>query len=156
MKKFSFSYIIIPLIVLCVAWLWQHFTTWWMARYATLQLPSFTPSGWIIGMIWTLIFMLTTASALLFRHSSDHDKKFGIAISLFIDNAILNVLRSRLFFTKHLFVRSIVEMIILFIVTVMLTIAVRPRSKWSAYLLFPYILWLIVATIFAIKIYLLN
>lgn len=156
MKKFRLSYVIIPLITLGVALLGQYFTTWWMARYATLHLPASTPSGPVIWAIRGIIFILTALSAILFRHGSDHDKKFGIAISLFIDNAILNVLRCRLFFTKHLFSRSIAEMIFLWMVTVVMLIAVRTRSKWSAYLLIPYVLRLIIATFFAIQIYLLN
>gem|GEM_PF-5426672 len=107
-------------------------------------------------MIRTFIFALGTFSAVRFRHASEHDKKFGLAISMFIDNAVLNILRSRLFFVKHLFVRSIVDMILLLVVTVMLIIATYPRSKRSAYALIPYALWLIIATVFAIRIYFLN
>ena len=156
MKKFRFSYVIIPLIILVVALWGQYLTMWWMERYTTLQLPNFTPLGWSIWIIRFVIFALGVISTVLFWCTSEHDKKFGIAISLFVDNAILNVLRSRLFFTKHLFLWSIIEMIVLFIVTVMMIIAVRPRSRRSAYLLIPYASWLVIATIFAIKIYLLN
>jgi translocator protein len=103
-----------------------------------------------------VIFVLTALSAILFWHKSEHDKKFGIAISLFIDNAILNVLRSWLFFTKHMILASVVEMILLLVVTVMLIIAVWPRTKLASYLLMPYALRLMIAAYYATRIYLLN
>ncbi|MBU0626306.1 tryptophan-rich sensory protein [Patescibacteria group bacterium] len=76
--------------------------------------------------------------------------------SLFIDNAILNILWSRLFFVKHLFARSIIEMIALWIITMMLIIATWSRSKWSAILLIPYAIWLIIATVLALQVMILN
>jgi tryptophan-rich sensory protein len=134
----------------------QYFTGHGMQWYATLQLPNFTPSGWFIWIVWTTIFILGALSVILFCSRAEHDKKFGIAITLFIDNAILNVLRTWLFFVKHLFLWSIIEMILLWIVTVILIIAVWPRSKWSSLLLIPYAIWLIVATYLAIGICILN
>ncbi|MBU0626307.1 tryptophan-rich sensory protein [Patescibacteria group bacterium] len=47
-----------------------------MERYATLNLPARTPSGGVIGIIWTIIFVLFAISAIIFCVKSDHDKKF--------------------------------------------------------------------------------
>ena len=156
MKKCRVWYAVIPLVTLGIAFLGQHFTGKWMDWYSTLNLPARTPSGQVIGIIWTIIFVLFAVSAIIFCIRSDHDKKFWLTSSLFIDNAILNILWSRLFFVKHLFVWSIVEMILLLAVTVMLIVATRTRSKWSAILLIPYALWLIVATVLAFQVMLLN
>jgi len=154
--KIKPSYFVIPAIVVCISLLGQYFTSQWMERYATLQLNSLTPPGYVIGIVWTIIFILSTLSALLFWNKSEHDKKFGIAISLFIDNALLNVLRSWLFFVKHWVLASIIEMGLLFIVTVLLILAVWNRAKWSWILLIPYALWLIIATFLAFNVLLLN
>lgn len=156
MKKFRLSYAVIPLIVLCVALLWQYFTGLWMGWYDTLNLLSFTPSGGFIWMVWTIIFILGSISAILFWIHSERDKKFGFVISLFIDNILLNVLRSYLFFVKHWIFVSIIEMLILWIVTVILIIVIWSRSRLSSLLLVPYAIWLIVATYLAIGIYILN
>jgi len=153
MKK---RYVIVPAIVIAVALIGQYFTGQGMDWYATLRLHSWNPSGLVIGMVRTVIFVLGAISTILFWTQSKHDKTFGIAISLFVDNIILNILRSWLFFVKHRIIVSIVEMILLWIVTVLMILAVWKRSRWSAYLLFPYALWLMIATFFVIRIYLLN
>lgn len=156
MKRFKLFYVVIPLLVLGIALLGQYFTAQWMERYGTLKLLSFTPSGWIIGLVWTIIFILVTISAILFWIKSERDKKFWFIISLFIDNALLNILRTWLFFVKHFFILAIIEMIVLWIFTVMMIIAIYPRSKLASYLLIPYALWLMIATYLAIWIYVLN
>lgn len=154
--KFKHFYLAVPLTVFCVALIGQHFTGMWMEWYTTLHLPRFTPPGAVIGIIWTIIFVLSTISAIRFFTVSDHDKKSGIVVSLFIDNAILNILRSWLFFVQHWILASIFEMIILFVTTLILIIAIWSRSKLASILLMPYAIWLIIATSYAMYIYSLN
>jgi len=77
-------------------------------------------------------------------------------VSLFIDNLILNVLRSWLFFVKNLITLAIVDMIILFGITVLLIVVAWKRSIWTSILLIPYAIWLIIATILAFSVSFLN
>lgn len=156
MRKVDPVYIVVPLFVLGVAYLGQYFTMQGMDWYGALTLPSFTPSGTFIWVVWTIIFVLFALSAIWFFKKKEYDKKFGLVISLYADNMILNALWSRLFFVKHRFTASIADMILLLLITVVLMIAVWPRSKWSAYFLVPYVLRLMMATYFAIQIRILN
>lgn len=154
--KWKYNYIVIPFITIAVVLIGQYFTGLGMDWYNTLVLHPLTPSGNVIGMVWTFIFILSTISALIFWNTSKHDKTFGIIVSLFIDNIILNVLWSYLFFVKHLMIWSIVEMIVLWLITLILAIALWYRNKIAALLLVPYLIWVIIATFFAYQTYILN
>ncbi len=153
MKK---NYFLIPLVTVIVAVAWSLLTNTGMARYATLHLPSRTPSWWFIGMAWTLIFICTMISALLFRNKYPLKKNFTLIAWLFIINAILNLLRSFMFFTHHLLVPALVEMIILWLVTLVMFILLCRKAKLAAWLLAPYLVWVIIATTLAWQIVVLN
>ena len=58
------NYIIIPLIAFLTATIGSFFTGTGMDWYETINLPEWTPPGYIIGIVWTIIFVLTAVSAL--------------------------------------------------------------------------------------------
>ncbi len=152
LKKCKFSIVAVPLIVLGVAALWHHLTSQWLEWYSFLLLPNWLPSGWVIGIAWALIFLSFIISVLLFCYKSVHDKRFWMIASLFVDNLIMNVLRNRLFFVRHSLTWAIVDAILLFVITVLLIVSVWSRSKWSAILLIPYALWLIVTIVIVVNV----
>ncbi|MCX6738269.1 MAG: tryptophan-rich sensory protein [Candidatus Parcubacteria bacterium] len=148
--------IVIPLITLIVALSGSLVTNRGMDWYNQINLPVWTPSGGIIGMVWTLIFVLTTISAILFWSRGFRNKKFWIVISLFVANGILNALWSFLFFGLHLIGASILEMIVLEITTIFLIILIKPTSKLASILLYPYAIWVAFATYLAYSTLILN
>jgi len=153
MKK---NYFLIPLITIIVAIVWSLFTNMGMVRYATLHLPSWTPSWAFIGMVWTLIFICTMISALLFRNKFPRKQHFTTIARLFVINAALNLLRSFIFFTHHLLVVGLVEMIILWLVTLAMFILLLRKAKLAAWLLVPYLVRVIIATTLACNIVIMN
>jgi tryptophan-rich sensory protein len=107
-------------------------------------------------MIWTLIFVLTTISAILFWIRGFRNKKFWIVIALLLVNGILNAFWSFLFFGFHLIGASILEMIVLEITTILLIILIRPTSRLASILLYPYAIWVAFATYLAYSTFILN
>lgn len=147
------NYIIIPLIVFLTAFLGSFFTERGMSWYETLELPSFTPPGFVISIVWTVIFFLSLISALLFWNKAKKRKRIAL---LFLLNAFLNLLWSFVFFNQHLIFLSILEMILLNITTLLLIYLLIPVSKLASALLVPYFLWVGFATYLAYSIHLLN
>lgn len=154
MKK---NYIFIPLITLAVSVLGNIFTMNGMDWYEALTKPSFTPPGFVIGSIWTVIFILTTASALLVWNANiPRQKTFKWIVALFIINAVLNAGWSFLFFGQQLVLLSIIEMVLLEVTTIVLIILIWSISRLASYLLFPYALWVMLATFLAYQVFSLN
>jgi tryptophan-rich sensory protein len=127
--KHKRNYVLIPVITVLVATIGSIFTNSGMDRYHVLHLPSLAPNGAIIGSIWTVIFILTAISALWVFNHTKQDKRFVWIFTLFIINAILNTLRSRLFFVHHWLLFSIIEMIVLWLITLAITLLIYPRKK---------------------------
>jgi translocator protein len=107
-------------------------------------------------MVWTFIFICTALSALSFWKDFPRGKVFNRITGLFIANAILNVLRSWIFFVNHWTVLAFVEMIVLWLVTLLMFILLMRKNKISAWLLLPYLIWVILASFFAYQVVIFN
>lgn len=60
------NYLVIPLITVIVAVSGSSFTNQGLnSWYNTLKLPLIAPPGWFIGLIWTIIYILATVSAII-------------------------------------------------------------------------------------------
>jgi len=150
------NYFVIPLITLITGWLGGWFTNQGMSWYETINKPGWTPPGSVIGMVWTLIYILTAICALIVWNKFKRNKKFWIIISLFILNAVLNFGWSYLFFYKGLIGASIIEMIVLGLTIISLIYLIGTKMKKLSYLLYPYAIWVAFATYLAWSVFILN
>ena len=155
MKKMF--YFIIPLITIAVAMLGNVFTSIGMDWYQTLNLPPVASPGIYIGLVWTVIFILSAiAVAIFWKDKKKNQKTTPWIVALLIVNALLNVFWSLVFFVWHFLGWAIVEMVVLNLVNLALIILFWRKSRVSAYLWFPYFLWVSFATYLATQIWLLN
>lgn len=154
--KIKTNYFLIPLLVLLVSATGNLITDRGMVWYDTINLPSFTPPGYVIGLVWTVIFILSTISALMFYNKKERTPRFILISLLFLNNALLNVFWSVLFFKLNLVGLAVIEMIVLNLTNLALIILLWPRHRIAAYLLFPYFLWVSFATYLAYTIWTLN
>lgn len=78
MKKFQPYVVVIPLIAILTALLGSMFTLRGVSGwYTTLNLPSFTPPGDVIGIVWTILYILAALSAIVvWRKLSTPDVDF--------------------------------------------------------------------------------
>jgi len=152
----KFNYLIIPLIVAAVSFFGSRITSSGMDWYKIINIPSWTPPGWVIGLVWTAIFILAAISIILFWNIQPRPNVFYWVIALFIFNAILNVLWSYLFFGQHLIGWAVIEAIALGLSVLVLIILILPINKTAAFLLTPYMCWVFFASYLTYSIWLLN
>jgi translocator protein len=152
----KFNYILIPIVVFLTAFIGSTLTDPNSTWYKTLKLPSFAPPGYVIGIVWTVIFILCAISAIILWNKLPHNTLFWWLIGIFIVNAVLNIGWSYLFFNQHQIFASIIEMIILEASTIAIIILAWPLSRLAAGLLLPYAAWVAFATFLAMNIYNLN
>lgn len=158
-KNFHFNYILIPLVTIIVAGLGGWVTQNGMEWYRLLQLPSWTPSGSTIGVIWTIIFVLATIAVLLVWNSKWRYKdpsRFNEIIIWFLINAGLNLGWSFIFFGRHLIFIAIEEAILLCFSVIRIIWLAWPIDKRVAYLLLPYAIWTAFASYLTYNVWLLN
>lgn len=124
----------------------QFTTTSIDSWYSTLKKPSFNPPNWIFGPVWTLLYILMGV-ALYFTWNS----KMGL-IFFFIQLG-LNFFWSLIFFSLHSPFFAFIE-ILLLIFFIIMTMIYSPRIV--VYLMIPYLLWVMFATVLTFSIWRLN
>ncbi len=117
--------------------------------YQTLNKPFFFPPNWIFGPVWTILYILMGYSLYLVWVKNKVPVIFWIQL-------ILNAVWSIIFFGFKNPTLALIDIIALW-VTIILTIKVFAKiNKLSAYLLYPYLAWVLFASILNLAIVLLN
>ncbi len=150
------NYIIIPLLVLFVSFLGGRITSGGMDWYKTIKIPSWTPGGSVIGMVWAFIFILCAISVIFVWNSGNKSDNFYWIIGLFILNALLNIFWSYLFFGIHSMGWAALEAGVLGASVLVLIILIWTLNRLAGSLLIPYVLWVSFATYLTYNIWILN
>lgn len=156
MTKIRKNYILIPLTVLAVDLLGGLFTRQGLEWYKTINIPEWTPPGYIFSVVWITLFFFAAIAALIYWNKVKHNHKFRIVAAIFIANAILNALWSFLFFTNHLIGWALLDAILLEITIIALIALIWRKTKGAALLLAPYAIWVLFASYLNYQIWLLN
>ncbi|MFH1632302.1 MAG: tryptophan-rich sensory protein [bacterium] len=155
-RRSRWHLISIPLIVLATALAGSWLTQGGMDWYSTIALPVWTPSGEIIGMVWTTIFILSGAAAIIAWRSMPRNTIFAATFIAFIANAFLNIFWSFLFFRLHIIDAAFLEAGLLAGSVLFLIGLTWERARIASILLIPYLMWVSFATYLTFKIFELN
>ncbi len=114
--------------------------------YYSLRLPSWKPPDWAFGPIWTVIFTLAAASAVVaWSHAGDNYERY-LVITLFAVNCVLNVLWSVLFFRLQRPDWALIEVMLLWLSIVVMIFKLARISLPASALLVPYLVWVSIAS----------
>jgi translocator protein len=149
--KFIIS-LIIPLSVGAVAGLFTSsaINGW----FKTLNKPFFNPPNWIFGPMWTLLYLLM-GLACYFIWTSDNEARKS-ALKIYAVQLFFNFLWSFLFFYFKNPALALVDIFLMLITISMTIISFSKISKKAAWLLVPYLLWVLFATALNFEIWRLN
>ena len=123
--------------------------------YQGLAKPLFTPPDWAFTAVWISLFLLMGVSAWLVwrRTGLTHG---AIPLACFAAQLALNLAWSILFFGFRSVGWALIEIVILWIVVLMTTVAFYRVSAPAGLLLAPYLLWLSFAIALNASIWRLN
>ena len=124
--------------------------------YASLAKPSFTPPGYVIGAVWTVLFLLMGIAFYLIWASRSKSKEKSVSMKLYGLQLFLNVLWSFAFFYLRSPFYGLVEITFLFVAIVATVISFNKVSKNAAMLMIPYLLWVCFAAYLNLSVMLLN
>ena len=120
--------------------------------YQNLIQPPLAPPSILFPIAWTILYLLIGISYYLFRKSNNNLK----TISIYYLQLFFNALWSIIFFMWKMRFFSIIWILILVLLIIILIFQFYKDKKVAAYLLIPYLLWVIFATYLNIGIYMLN
>ena len=125
--------------------------------YKTLSLPSWTPSGTVIGIVWTIIFLMLAAAMLIVSPIIRQlDTSNTLLLVIFYLSCLLNIYWCFLFFASHKMILAIYESVLLSLSVLCLAILLYPVSAESSFLLLPYFFWVCFATKLSYSVWELN
>lgn len=126
------------------------------AWYATLTKPFFSPPNWVFGPVWTLLYTLMGISAYLVWHKYQFGKKSRTYWHVYAAQLVLNTLWSIIFFGFKQPGFAFIEILVMWYFIVRTIQEGYKIDRWSAYLLYPYLLWVTFASVLNLSIWLLN
>ena len=124
--------------------------------YAGLAKPPFTPPGWFIGAVWTVLYLLMGISLFLVLDEDRDRPEVKWGISLFSVQLGLNVIWSLLFFGLRSPFLAFIGILLLWGAIAATLHRFLAISRISASLLVPYIVWVTIAACLNVGILLLN
>lgn len=127
-------------------------TSW----YVTLNKPGFTPPNWLFGPVWTILFLLMGISLYLVWEKGTRIRNVRKALYYFSAQLGLNFLWSLFFFGWHNPLLAFFDIIVLWLAILFTISQFEKISKLAAYLLYPYLFWVSLATILNFAIVILN
>ncbi|WAC03131.1 tryptophan-rich sensory protein [Lacinutrix neustonica] len=110
--------------------------------YTSLNKAPWTPPGWVFGIAWTLIMIcFSIYLGYLFLKSDTLQLRLAVAFQL-----VLNVSWNYVFFNQHKIAFALVVISTLTIVVFTFFFCNRKKMHAKSYLLFPYMIWMLIAT----------
>ena len=126
------------------------------AWYYNLRKPSWQPPNWLFGPVWTIIFILEAASAVIGWQSSRSVSGGILLISTYVANGLLNMLWSLLFFKLRRPDWALYEVGFLWLSIVAMMDVLRTEAGMAWIFLVPYLLWVSFAAFLTATIVRLN
>ena len=120
--------------------------------YSSLNQPPFAPPGMVFPIAWTILYVLMGISYYLYR-KVDNDKTL---ITIYYLQLFLNLTWTFIFFVFKMRFLAIFWILAIILLVFYLITKFWNIKKESAYLLIPYLLWLVFAMYLTIGIFLLN
>lgn len=146
-KKLGFlaGYSLVSLILLVLGgWLTYLGLGDW---YYDLDFPPFQPPSWLFTTAWIVVLScLAVSTWIITRRASENMATVMVALMLYGAQCILNAGWSLLFFTMERPDIALWELYVLDAALLGMVWTYARVSIWSALLLLPYVLWLIIST----------
>ena len=148
--------IICLLIPLAVGGLAAWLTMDSMAQFAALAQPPLSPPGWVFPVVWTILYLLMGWASFLIWKSGAPQTAKRRALGLYGVQLAVNFVWPLLFFRAGLYGFALIWLVILLVLVAETMLAFGRIDRRAAWLLAPYLLWLLFAAYLNAGVWLLN
>lgn len=125
--------------------------------FQSLNKPFLTPPNWVFTPVWTILYIMMGLSLIVFINGDGKIKKEKRAgVIFFMTQLVLNLLWSPTFFGQMNLLGGLIIIIFLNVFILLTIISFFRYSKLAAWLLVPYLLWVMFATYLNFQYYVLN
>ena len=110
--------------------------------YQNLNKAPWTPPGWVFGAAWTTIMICFSFYMVILWEKI----KLNKLLFIFISEVVLNVIWNPLFFHFKWINVALLSISLLTILIIYMAVSLRVEMRYKTLLIFPYLIWLIIAT----------
>ncbi len=108
--------------------------------YNALNKSMLTPDGWVFAVVWPILYFLLGVALFLIMIDKTKQSK-AKAYWLFVAHMALNALWSYLFFGLQMAGAALIELVVLFAISIWMARAFYQIRHSASYLVWPYIAW---------------
>ena len=124
--------------------------------YSQLNLPPFSPPGWVFPVAWSILYLaMGIASGLVLSSGASQEQTMS-ALRLYILQLAVNFVWPILFFGQSLYLVSFFWLLLLLLLVILVTIWFYRIIPSAGILLILYLMWLIFAGYLNFEVYFLN
>lgn len=156
-SKRKLTYILFPVICLCVGGLSALCTAGNMKLFDGIEKPPLSPPAAVFPIVWTALYILMGLSAArIYDKREKNISAAKLSLEAFAVSLIFNFFWSIFFFNSGAFLFSFLWLVMLLALVVITVILYKRVDKTAAYLQIPCVLWLAFAGYLNLFIYILN
>lgn len=144
------------LIPLTVGYISSRLTMDSFEVYNQLQKPAFSPPGWIFGPVWTILYILMGIASYRIYMYGFKRRDVKIALLVYFVQLFFNFMWTIIFFRWQLIGLAYIEILILAALILLTIDKFYKIDKPAGFLLIPYLLWVVFASLLNLSIWLLN
>jgi translocator protein len=126
------------------------------ARYLTFERPAWAPPQEAFGIVWPLLYLLIGIAGWQVWRSAGSLRAAAIPLGLWSAQLVLNAIWPGVFFGINEFGLAIPVIIALVVAVVATIIAFERVDRIAAWLLVPYLVWILYATALNVALWLMN
>ena len=123
-------------------------------QYQNLVKPPLSPPGWLFPVVWSILYVLMAIGIWLVTQTKQPDT--WKAVQIYVYQLLVNVLWPLLFFRLEWRLFAFFWLLLLLALIAMTYATFHKFSRPAAYLLIPYMLWVLFAGYLNLSIYVLN
>ena len=125
------------------------------AWFDALIKPDLMPPAWLFGVAWTLLYIAMGLALAMILHARGA-KGRGAAIGLFLVQLLLNLAWPPIFFAMHRVGPALLVGVVMLLAAAATTLLFARIRTAAAWLMVPYVAWLVFASVLTWQIYTLN
>ncbi|MCQ2506157.1 MAG: tryptophan-rich sensory protein [Lachnospiraceae bacterium] len=127
-----------------------------MINYATMNKPPLSPPAWMFPVAWTILYLMMGFASYLIVVSEGEMRSKAMALIIYALQLLMNFMWSIIFFKWEQFMTAFAWLVVMFVFVIGCTIRFWRIKKLAAYMMIPYIAWLMFAAYLNMGAYILN
>jgi translocator protein len=125
-------------------------------RYLELDRPAWAPPSWAFGVVWPVLYALVGIAAWRVWRTAGGVGPARTALALWLVQLLVNAVWPWVFFGIEAFGPAVAVIVVLDVLVVATLVAFQRFDRPAAWLLVPYLLWILYATALNVAIWQLN